>query len=142
MADDIVINSRLSIPAAELGWQASRASGPGGQHVNKADTRIQVRWSITESAVLGEVQRRRLLINLAHRLTEAGEIILASDAHRSQRRNRDEVARRLAQLVREALVPPKPRKRTRPTLASRRRRLEDKKRRGRVKKGRREPGEE
>ena len=80
-----------------------------------------------------------MLVNLASRLTEAGEIILASDAHRSQRRNREEVAHRLAQLVREALVPPKPRKRTRPTAASRRRRLEDKKRRGLVKKDRKVP---
>ena len=139
MPDDIFIDSRLTIPAAELGWQASRASGPGGQHVNKADTRIQVRWSVAASGVLSEVQRRRLLVNLASRLTEAGEIILASDVHRSQRRNREEVAHRLAQLVREALVPPKPRKRTRPTAASRRRRLEDKKRRGRVKKDRKVP---
>lgn len=142
MPDDLVIDSRLIIPASELSWQASRASGPGGQHVNKADTRIQVRWSVARSEVLSDLQRRRLLDNLRTRLTEDGEIILASDAHRSQRRNRDEVAQRLAQLVREALVPPKPRRRTRPTLASRKRRLEDKKHRGKVKKSRKVTGDD
>jgi len=137
--DDLIIDPDLTIPAAELTWQASRSSGPGGQHVNTADTRIQLRWSVRDSAVLTGVQRARLLTNLGPRLTGEGEIILASDAHRSQRRNREDVAQRLAQLVREALVPPKPRKRTRPTMASRKRRLEEKKRRSQVMKGRGKP---
>jgi ribosome-associated protein len=139
VADDLVINDRVTIPAAELSWQASRASGPGGQHVNTTDSRIQLRWNVALSAALTEPQRTRLLANLAPRLTDDGEIILASDAHRSQRRNREEVARRLAQLVRAALVLPKPRKRTRPTAAARRKRLEDKKRRARIKRGRGRP---
>ena len=136
MADDLVINNGVTIPGPELAYTASRSSGPGGQHVNTADTRIQLRWNPAESRALTEPQRARLLRALGPRLTEAGELILASDAHRSQRRNRDEVTRRLAQLVREALVPPKPRKRTRPTKASRQRRLEQKKQRGQIKKGR------
>jgi len=136
MADDLVINQRVTIPGDELVYTASRASGPGGQHVNKADTRIQVRWNVVESCALGPVQRGRVLRALATRLTGAGDIVLASDTHRSQRRNREEVDRRLAQLVREALVPPKPRKRTRPTAASRRRRLEDKRRQGKRKRDR------
>ena len=136
MADDLVINPRVTIPGDELVYTASRASGPGGQHVNKADTRIQVRWNVVESRALGPVQRGRVLRALATRLTGAGEIVLASDTHRSQRRNREEVDRRLAQLVREALVPPKPRKRTRPTAASSRRRLEDKRHRGKRKRDR------
>jgi ribosome-associated protein len=136
MADDLVINARVTIPGDELEYTASRASGPGGQHVNKADTRIQVRWNPAESRALGPVQRQRVLRALAPRLTGAGEIVLASDTHRSQRRNREEVDRRLAQLVREALVPPKPRKATRPTAASRKRRLEDKKKRGQKKRER------
>ena len=136
MADDLVINARVTIPGEELDYQASRASGPGGQHVNKADTRIQVRWNVTESRALGPIQRQRVLRALAARLTGAGEIVLASDTHRSQRRNREEVDRRLAQLVREALVPPKPRRRTRPTAASRRKRIEDKKRRSQRKRDR------
>ena len=142
MSDDLAIDPRLTIPASELSWQASRSSGPGGQHVNTADTRIQVRWSVRDSAVLSDFQRSRLLVALATRLTGEGEIILASDAHRSQRRNREDVAQRLAQLVREALVPPKPRRKTRPTKASRQRRLQDKKRRSRVKKGRGQPDDD
>ena len=142
MSDDLAIDPRLTIPASELSWQASRSSGPGGQHVNTADTRIQVRWSVRDSAVLSDFQRSRLLVALATRLTGEGEIILASDAHRSQRRNREDVAQRLAQLVREALVPPKPRKKTRPTKASRQRRLQDKKRRSQVKKGRGQPDDD
>ena len=140
--DDLVINAQLTIPAPELSWQASRSSGPGGQHVNTADTRIQVRWSVRDSAVLNDLQRSLLLNVLSSRLTAEGEIILASDTHRSQRRNREEVAQRLAELVREALVPPKPRKRTRPTVASRKRRLEDKKRRSQIKKGRGRPDDD
>ena len=142
MSDDLAIDSHLTIPASELSWQASRSSGPGGQHVNTADTRIQVRWSVRDSAVLSDFQRSRLLNVLATRLTGEGEIILASDAHRSQRRNREDVAQRLAQLVRQALVPPKPRKKTRPTKASRQRRLQDKKRRSQVKKGRGQPDDD
>ena len=136
MSDDLIINSRVTIPAAELSFSASRASGPGGQHVNTTDSRIQLRWNPGESEALTEVQRDRLLRVLSSRLTDAGDIILACDTNRSQRRNREEVSQRLAALVREALVPPKPRKKTRPTRASREKRLEDKRRRSNVKKGR------
>ena len=136
MSDDLVINNGVTIPADELAYAASRASGPGGQHVNTADTRIQLRWNPGASRALTDAQRARVLRALASRLTDGGEIILASDAHRSQRRNRDEVRQRLAQLLREALVPPKPRKRTRPTAASRRKRVDEKKKRGEIKKGR------
>jgi ribosome-associated protein len=85
---------------------------------------------------LGEVQRQRVLAALASRLTTGGDLILACATHRSQRRNRDEVADRLAELVRRALVPPRPRKPTRPTAASRQRRLEGKKHRSDIKRGR------
>ena len=136
MGEDLIINENVTIPAGELGYSASRASGPGGQHVNTTDSRIQLRWNLEESAALTEPQRDRLRSALASRLTESGEIILACDANRSQRRNREEVAQRLAALVREALIPPKPRKKTRPTKASREKRLEEKRRRSNLKKGR------
>lgn len=135
-ADDLVISNGVTIPADELAYAASRSSGPGGQHVNTSDTRIQLRWNPGESRALTEGQRARVVRALSPRLTEAGEIVLASDAHRSQRRNREEVRQRLAQMVREALVPPKPRRATRPTLASQKRRVDEKKKRGDVKKGR------
>ncbi len=136
MADDVVINDKITLPAAELSYTASRSSGPGGQHVNTTDSRIQVRWNIAASAVFTDAQKNRLHRGLQSRLTESGDLILASDAHRSQRRNREEVTQRLAALIREHLTPPKPRKKTRPTLASKKRRLNDKKRRSQVKKNR------
>jgi len=135
--DDLVITSRVTIPASELEITASRSSGPGGQHVNTSDTRIQVRWDIAQSGVLDETQRRRLLDALQARLTAAGELIIACETHRSQRRNRREALQRLAALVRAALVPPRARKKTRPTAASRRRRLEAKRRRAQRKQDRR-----
>jgi ribosome-associated protein len=136
MSEDLIINSQVAIPAAELEFSASRSSGPGGQHVNTTDSRIQVRWDVKESAVLTEAQRTRLLQSLSARLTEAGHLILACDTHRSQHRNRLEVSQRLAAMVREALVPPKPRKKTRSTKASREKRLQDKRRRSNLKKDR------
>jgi len=136
MADDLIINDRITIPAAELSFTASRSSGPGGQHVNTTDSRIQVRWNLEASTVFTDPQKERLRRALQSRLTESGDLILASEAHRSQRRNREEVVQRLAALIRENLTPPKPRKKTRPTRASKERRLEDKKRRSKVKKGR------
>ncbi|HPF69569.1 MAG TPA: alternative ribosome rescue aminoacyl-tRNA hydrolase ArfB [Candidatus Krumholzibacteria bacterium] len=138
-SDDLPVSNGVTIPADELAYAASRSSGPGGQHVNTADTRIQLRWNPGTSRALTDAQRARVLRALASRLTEGGEIILASDAHRSQRRNREEVRQRLAQMLREALVPPKPRKATRPTASSRARRLDDKRRRGEIKKGRGKP---
>ncbi len=139
MSDDLVINNGVTVPGAELTYTASRASGPGGQHVNTSDTRIQLRWNVAETRALTDAQRARVLRALASRLTDAGELILASGAHRSQLRNREEVRQRLAQMLREALVPPKPRKKTRPTAASKQRRLEQKKQRARIKKGRGKP---
>jgi len=137
MPDDLLINDQVTIPAAELSFIASRSSGPGGQHVNTTDTRIQVRWNVARSSALTEPQRGRLLRVLASRLTEDGDLLLAGDSHRSQRRNREDVVQRLAAMVREALIPPKPRRKTKPTRASKERRLEDKKRRADLKKGRR-----
>lgn len=136
MSDDLIINSLVTIPASELVFSASRSSGPGGQHVNTTDSRVQLRWDLQESAALTEAQRIRLLQSLSSRLTDAGQLILACDTHRSQLRNRLEVAQRLASMVREALVPPKPRKKTRSTKAAKERRLDDKRRRSSLKKDR------
>ena len=136
MSDDILINDLVTIPASELQYTASRSSGPGGQHVNKTDSRIQLRWNVPTTSALSDFLKRRVMIVLASRLTEDGDILLASDSNRSQRRNRDEVTQRLAALVREALVPPKPRRKTKPTRASRQRRLDEKKKRSDVKRQR------
>ncbi len=136
MADDLIINDSVTIAAAELSYTASRSSGPGGQHVNTSDTRIQVRWNLETSAALTETQRNRLRRALQARLTMDGDLILASDSYRSQRRNREDVTQRLAALIRENLIPPKQRRKTRPTRASKERRLDEKKRRSQLKKNR------
>lgn len=136
MSDDIIINDLVVIPGSELQYTASRSSGPGGQHVNKTDSRIQVRWNIPGSRALSDFLKRRVMQVLATRLTDDGDLLLASDSNRSQRRNKEDVTQRLAALVREALVPPKPRRKTKPTRASRQKRLDAKKKRSDVKKQR------
>lgn len=132
----LVINDKVQIPLSELVFTASRSSGPGGQHVNTTDSRIQVRWNVLETAALTETERARVRKKLASRLTESGDLILASDTHRSQHRNREEVTERLAAMLREALIPPKPRKKTKPTRASREKRLDEKRKKSRTKKDR------
>jgi ribosome-associated protein len=136
MPDDLIINNLVTIPDAELEITTSRSSGPGGQHVNKTDTRVSVRWNLEASAALSDMLRSRVRRNLESRLTESGDLLVHCDTHRSQRRNRDEALQRLAALVREALVPPKFRRKTRPSAASRRQRLENKRRRGDIKQSR------
>lgn len=136
MADDIIITSTVTLPAAELSFTASRSSGPGGQHVNTSDTRIQVRWNLENTTAMTEAQKNNLRRALQSRLTSEGDLILASDRHRSQKRNREEVIQRLAALIRENLEPPKPRRKSRPSQASKERRLAEKKRRSQLKKDR------
>ena len=136
MPDDLIINGQVTIPDAELEITTSRSSGPGGQHVNKTDTRVTVRWNLEASTQLSEAQRDRARRNLESRLTADGDLLVHCDTHRSQRRNRDEALQRLAALLRAALVPPKFRRKTRPSAASRRKRLENKRRRGDIKQSR------
>ena len=123
----------LVIPAGELRETASRSSGPGGQHVNKANTRVTLRWNAAESAVLSEAQRRRVLHRLATRATRDGEILVHASKHRSRARNRERARERLAELVREALEPRRPRRATRPSAGAKHRVLEAKRRRGALK---------
>lgn len=133
---DLPVRRGLVIPAGELEETASRAGGPGGQHVNKANTRVTLRWNLETSAALGPVQRRRLRERLAGRLTGAGELVVHAGRHRSRERNREEARERLASLVREALATQRPRVATRPTRASRERKLAEKRRRSGVKRAR------
>lgn len=139
MSDDLPIRGGPTIPAAELSWSASRASGPGGQHVNKTSTRITVEWSIRDSAVLDGQQRARLLDKLSGRITTDGVLQVHADDNRSQLRNREIAAERLAALVANALVRPKKRRPTRRTRGSNERRLQSKKQHGKKKAQRRKP---
>jgi ribosome-associated protein len=129
----------VSIPEAELEVRASRASGPGGQSVNTSDSKVELRWSVRDSAALTETQRARLVERLASRLTTDGVLILQGAEHRSQHRNRDAVRARFRAIVGEALEPPRQRRRTRPTRAAKERRLRAKSHRAEIKRLRRRP---
>lgn len=123
----------LAIPAAELVERFSRSSGPGGQGVNTTDTRVELLFNPAASRTLTDVQRARVLAALGDVLVDGNLVVVASE-HRSQLRNRRAARERLAALLRDAVAPPGPQRRaTRPTAGSRRRRLDAKKRRGRVK---------
>ncbi len=136
-ADGIRVNARLTVPRSELVLKATRSGGPGGQHVNTSSTRIELVWDITQSAVLEEAQRARLLEKLAARLDGEGRLRIVAQEERSQLRNREAALARFATTVRRALVVPRPRKPTKPTKASKERRLDAKKRRGKLKRDRR-----
>ncbi|WP_150953944.1 alternative ribosome rescue aminoacyl-tRNA hydrolase ArfB [Microbacterium testaceum] len=140
MADtDVRVTAGLTIPAAELSWRFSRSSGPGGQGVNTADSRVELIWDAARSAVLSRVQRERVLERLGDRLVD-GVLTIAASEHRAQLRNRDAARARLAALVADAVRPPAPpRRATKPTRGSTERRLQAKQRRTDVKKMRRRP---
>jgi ribosome-associated protein len=132
----LTVTDRLVVPDAELSWRFSRSSGPGGQHVNTSDTRAEVSFDVGRSPSLPEHLRARALARLASRLVD-GVLTVAESGQRSQLQNREEAARRLAQLLREAVAPPPPPRRpTRPTKGSQERRLAAKRRRGEVKRSR------
>jgi len=132
----IRVNDSLEIPEEELSFSASRGGGPGGQHVNKVASRVTLRFDVARSQSLSDEQRARLLEKLSSRLTREGVLLLSSHESRSQAANREDVVRRFAQLLREGLLRPKKRRPTRPTRGSRERRIESKKRRSGVKRGR------
>jgi ribosome-associated protein len=129
----------LRVPFAELEFRATRSSGPGGQHVNTSSTRVEVTWDVAGSPALTEDQRARLLGRLASRLDSTGKLRLVSSGTRSQLRNREDVTERLREVVAQALLIPKARKRTRPTRAAKAARLESKRRRAATKRDRRPP---
>lgn len=136
---DLEVSPVLTIRAAELSWRFSRSSGPGGQHVNTSDSRVQLTWDIARSDALTEDQRTRLLDRLARRLVD-GAVTVTASQERSQLRNREIALTALAELVREALAPPGPRRRaTRPTRGSARRHLAAKQQRSATKQQRRRP---
>ena len=128
----------LVVPAGELIERFSHASGPGGQGVNTADSRVQLSLNLATTTALNDKQRERALCELDDRLSGTVLTITAAE-HRSQRRNRAAARERLAHVLRAALTPPTPRRATKPTRASKLRRLADKKRRSEIKARRRRP---
>ena len=137
MADDVRVSDRLTIPAAELAWRFSRSSGPGGQGVNTTDSRVELSWDLAGSELLPAALRERALERLGARLVN-GVLTISASEHRSQLRNREAAAARLASLVASAIAPPpRARRATRPSRGSVERRIGEKKRRGQIKRGRR-----
>ncbi len=130
----IRVNDQIELDEREIQEDFVRASGPGGQNVNKVSTAVQLRFDVARSASLPEPVRARLVALAGRRLTQDGVLIIEADRYRSQRRNRDDALERLLELIREACEVDKPRHPTRPTLASKRRRLDEKQRRGETKK--------
>jgi ribosome-associated protein len=133
------VRSGVVIPEAELGWRFSRSSGPGGQSVNTTDSRVELSFDVASTSVLSDVLKARALERLQSRLVD-GVVTIAASEFKSQWRNREAARERLAVLLREAIAPP-PRKRrpTKPSKASVRRRLDDKKRRSQTKRLRGRP---
>ena len=128
------------IPVREIRIRTSRSSGPGGQNVNKVETRVEVEWSVDASETFSEAQKARIRAAFGRRVSAEGTIRVASQRHRSQARNREAAVERLRSLVHDALRPRRPRVRTRPSAASREVRLDRKKRRSATKRLRGAPG--
>lgn len=129
----IRIDNRIELDENELEFSFIRASGPGGQNVNKVSSAVRLRFDIGRSPSLPDDVRSRLIRLAGRRVTEQGELIITAQNHRSQERNRQEALVKLIDLIKRAAVPPVPRRPTRPTAASRKRRLEGKIRRGTIK---------
>ena len=139
---DLEVSTKLTIPERELGWRFSRSSGPGGQHVNTSDSRVELFWNVADSTVLSDEQRELLLKRLDHRLV-AGTLTVVASEQRSQLRNRETALRKLGELVSAGLsAGPRQRRATKPTRGSARRHLAAKQQRSTTKRNRQRPSAE
>jgi ribosome-associated protein len=138
--ESIVVNERVSVPASAVTFQAARASGPGGQNVNKVSSKVELRVDIAAIDGLTSDQRHRLRAANQSRMDEEGRLVVTSQTTRSQLQNLEEARDKIRQMVASALVAPKRRIATKPTRASKARRLDSKKKNAEKKKGRRDVG--
>jgi ribosome-associated protein len=133
----IPITDSITIPDDELTFTYARSGGPGGQNVNKVESKAVLRWNLASSTAVSAAVKERLRKLFPSRVTAEGEFLVVSQVYRDQPRNRDDCLLKLAEMVRAALVVPKVRRVTKPTKGSQRRRLEEKKRQGERKSSRR-----
>ena len=138
----LVITEKIAIPLRELTFRYSRSSGPGGQNVNKVNTKVMVRWPVTASETMPEDVCQRIRTVYHRRVNKNGELVLTSSRFRDQSRNVDDCLEKLRSLVREVASPPRARRTTRPTRASKRRRKKDKQHQSQKKSRRKRPGSE
>jgi ribosome-associated protein len=122
----LFVSERVVVPDGDLTFSAIRSPGPGGQNVNKVATAVQLRFDLQNSQALDAGVKQRLRARAGHRLNDDGTVLFVARAHRSQERNRADALERLRQLILDSLEPPRPRKATRPTRASKERRLDGK----------------
>jgi ribosome-associated protein len=132
----LLISIELAIPDEDLEWKFIRASGPGGQNVNKVSSAVQLRFLLPQNSTIPAAAQQRLRRLAGQKLNDDGSILISARSERSQDQNRREALARLEALVREALITPKIRKKTKPTRASKERRIESKKRRSSTKRHR------
>lgn len=131
--EDIIVSRSLTIPAKELHFSACRSSGPGGQHVNTTSSQVILRFDVSSSPSLSDYQRQKIMTELSRYIDKDGVLSLRCSESRSQLNNKKACCERFANLVRTALIPPKVRHSTRPTKASKTRRLQAKKHRSDIK---------
>ncbi len=129
MSEDLVIDATLTVPGADLEWAAARAGGPGGQNVNKVATKVELWFDVGGTNVLTQGAKQRLrAIAGASRLDREGRVHISASSSRSQGQNLEDARKRLAEMIAQAIVVPKRRRPTKPTKASKRRRVDDKRR--------------
>jgi ribosome-associated protein len=131
------INDRIHIPEEEFSWSFVRSGGPGGQNVNKVASKAVLRWNLAASPSVPDDVKSRLRERLPSRITNEGDLLITSQRYRDQERNRLDCLEKLREMVRAAAMPPRVRRKTKPTRGSRERRLADKRRRASIKASRR-----